>query len=558
MMKKKILFPILSSLFLLFGSCENNFDAHIYGDLIQGKYPSTEDEYVSYMMTCYIPFTSVFTYQINSGTGQHGFYIATGGNIRMFDSTSDIMAPAVVKCSDEWLRLSQANYENCYYYWRGWVDDANNLNHFPKTAEVTRFTEIIGTLEKASEDVLSKEKKNSLLGEARLCRGMMLYYLMHIYGPVPVIINPEDVFNEEALGNTVRPTLTEMCEWITDDLDFAANNAPETTLEKGRYTRDYARFCLMRHCLNEGGYMDGYYQKALDMYEALKGKYSLFKSGSNPYTDLFKNANKFNNEIIMAVSCDPNADGNPKNGNANVLSWLVVPNEASAMDPTGNRTPFYPQNGGWNAFYNVAPKFYNTFEKDDLRKEAILTEYWTKDGIKVTKNDIGVKWDGFICNKFPVETPGTFQGTDIPLARWADVLLMYAEAEVRLSKAAPTASAISAVNEVRNRANGSVVADRDIYKTTMSYDDLAEAAYNEHGWEIAGYYWGNIATRARDMFRMNRIKDHFEYRKLNPEIEVAPGVFRKEAVSVSGTWNDSKMYLPRPFVDSSINPNLKN
>ena len=65
--------------------------------------------------------------------------------------------------------------------------------------------------------------------------------------------------------------------------------------------------------------MDGYYQKALDMYEALKGKYSLFKSGSNPYTDLFKNANKFNNEIIMAVSCDPNADGNPKNGNANVL-----------------------------------------------------------------------------------------------------------------------------------------------------------------------------------------------------------------------------------------------
>lgn len=87
----------------------------------------------------------------------------------------------------------------------------------------------------------------------------------------------------------------------------------------------------------------------------------------------------------MAVSCDPNADGNPKNGNANVLSWLVVPNEASAMDPTGNRTPFYPQNGGWNAFYNVAPKFYNTFEKDDLRKEAILTEYWTKDGIKVTK-----------------------------------------------------------------------------------------------------------------------------------------------------------------------------
>ena len=143
------------------------------------------------------------------------------------------------------------------------------------------------------------------------------------------------------------------------------------------------------------------------------------------------------------------------------------------------------------------------------------------------------------------------------IIRLAEVYCWYAEAVGR-SKTGSITEAVNLLNEVRNRANGSVVADRDIYKTTMSYDELAEAAYNEHGWEIAGYYWGNIATRARDMFRMNRIKDHFEYRKLNPEIEVAPGVFRKEAVPVSGTWNDSKMYLPRPFVDSSINPNLKN
>ena len=38
MMKKTILLPILSSLLLLLGSCENNFDAHIYGDLIPVSY----------------------------------------------------------------------------------------------------------------------------------------------------------------------------------------------------------------------------------------------------------------------------------------------------------------------------------------------------------------------------------------------------------------------------------------------------------------------------------------------------------------------------------------
>ena len=54
-----------------------------------------------------------------------------------------------------------------------------------------------------------------------------------------------------------------------------------------------------------------------------------------------------------------------------------------------------------------------------------------------------------------------------------------------------------------------------------------------------------------------RYKDHFEYRKENPEIEVAPGVKRKEIVPVTGTWDDSKMDVPYPYEDAILNPNLK-
>ena len=46
--------------------------------------------------------------------------------------------------------------------------------------------------------------------------------------------------------------------------------------------------------------MSGYYQKAIDMYNELKGRYSLFKKGDNPYIEQFKNANNFNSEVIMA------------------------------------------------------------------------------------------------------------------------------------------------------------------------------------------------------------------------------------------------------------------
>lgn len=72
-MKKKIFLPMLVSLQLLFGSCENNFDPYIYGALLQGEYPSTEQEYVSYMMICYLPYTTVWTYDMGSGVCNMAF-----------------------------------------------------------------------------------------------------------------------------------------------------------------------------------------------------------------------------------------------------------------------------------------------------------------------------------------------------------------------------------------------------------------------------------------------------------------------------------------------------
>ena len=452
-MKKKIFLPMLVSLQLLFGSCENNFDPYIYGALLQGEYPSTEQEYVSYMMICYLPYTTVWTYDMGSGGLQHGIHIPSGGMVRMFDSTSDICAYAATVGAD-WRRFSLGDYSNCFYYWRGNVEDNSNLNHFPKTAQITRMTEVIGTLEKAPLTALTEEKKNNLLGEARLCRGLMMYFLLHVYGPVPVILDPEKVIDPEALSNTVRPSLDEMTQWITDDLEFAAKNAPETAPDLGRYTRDYARFCLMKHCLNEGEHMEGYYQRAMDMYNELNtGKYDLFKTGSTPYVDLFKNANKFNKEIIMAVSCSPTADGNPKHGNANPFLMWALPSDVAKEAP-------FPMGGGWMQAFSMDKKYYDVYKR-----------------------------------QFPQETMTTFQGTDIPLARWADVLLMYAEAEVRKTGTVPSVAAINAVNQVRKRAGLSDLPS----VTTNTKDAFLNAILIERGHEF--FYEGN---RKIDLIRFNK------------------------------------------------------
>lgn len=496
-MKNKIIYSIVLAVALLFSSCEKNFEPQIYGKLFTTNFPKSESDYEAYMMTCYVPFSVNWGYSL-TGSWQHNFFVSEGGIMRLFDATSDYCAPwAVNTWGGSWLKLTQANYADCVFYGRGSTGDPS---HFEKVRDITRFTEIIGGLEEAT--VLSDTKKKNFLGEARLLRGMMMYYLLHLYGPVPVILDPLMVGDTDAEQNMERPTLEQMTQWITADLEYAAANMASAA-PKGRYTADYARFALMKHYLNEGSYMTGYYDKAIEMYTALKSSgYGLFTAGgANAYADQFKNANKFNKETIMAVSTGKTGDGSGKNGNFNPTSWYVVPNNVAKYADAANTipTPFVNQGGGWGQCFNVAPAYYNTYEAGDNRKNVVLTSYIQNDGARtnITVSDIGVKWSGFIINKYPIETNDAFQPSDIPLARWADVLLMYAEAVARKTNSVPTGDAMQAVSEVRARAGLAPLSGNAV----ASYAGFMDALLTERGHELL--YEG---TRKIDLIRFNKYR----------------------------------------------------
>ena len=136
-----------------------------------------------------------------------------------------------------------------------------------------------------------------------------MYFMFHLYGPMPAILDPNQVSSESAQQNIVRPTLDEMSQWIYDDIKKAISLLPETVSEKGRYTADYARFCLMKHCLNEGEHMPGWYEEGLDMFDLLNnGKYDLVRTGSstvpNPFLNVFSYYNKWNSEIVSGIFSD--------------------------------------------------------------------------------------------------------------------------------------------------------------------------------------------------------------------------------------------------------------
>lgn len=499
---KKIYICLAAALSLLVSSCEDNFDPQIYGSLRPGEFPKTEKEYELYMMTCYLPFTTVWTYDMSSAGLQHGWYIQSGGVVRMFDSTSDIEGTNFI--SNEFGRLTRGDFSNAVYWWRGTVSDENSVNHFPKTAQITRYTEIIDVLERAG---IEEDKRTALVGEARLCRGIMLYYLLHNFGPVRVVLDPSKVTDSETLANVTRPTLDEMCGWIRDDLEYAAAYAPEKAVDQGRFTRDLARVFLMRHCLNEGSHMTGYYERGLEMYRELNtGRYSLYREGNNPYAEQFLNAHKFNCEVIGAISCKEDADGNPMHGNFNAFMMWALPSDVA-------ESPQFIRGGGWLQAFSFDRNFYTTFEEKDLRRRTIVTSYLARDGVTVNSSHFGIRWYGYIINKWPQETNTTFQGQDIPVARWAEVLLNFAELETR-AKMTVTAEALDAVNQVRDRAGLSPLSGRE----ASDPDKFLDAVLLERAHEL--FFEG---FRKIDLIRYNRYAQNmYQYKSVIPTHQYVP------------------------------------
>ena len=112
----------------------------------------------------------------------------------------------------------------------------------------------------------------------------------------------------------------------------------------------------------------------------------------------------------------------------------------------------------------------------------------------------------------------------------------------------------------------------------MSNDQLAEAAYNEHRYEVAGNVLGMVTCR-EDEFRMNRLKEVFDYRvgpqsdvlvpkgtlthsvdaKGNPfEYTLKQDLVLPENMEAKGTWRgDKSVYHIYPPTEAERNPNLK-
>ncbi len=400
---------------------------------------------------------------------------------------------------------------------------------------------------------VSEELINQAKAQAHYWRAFSYFYLVTTWGPVPVMLKEEIDYNAELVA------IEDIYDLILDDLKFAEEWCPDNyskapyfqngvnvAVSRGavKATMSYVYMCMAGWPMNKTEYYEDAAEKAYEVItEAGNGTYyySLLENFSDIHSIKHNRSNK---ELLLGIYYN--------------------------RDRTSNATPatdcLLEMAGGWGDT-NGEIKFWKEFPEGP-RKDAtyfpqlllggVLRDWWyDPDSAREVVAPVFMKTaEGPVQGQeFDYTDPNgciAYGDKTIQVIRLSQVYCWYAEAVGRSGNV--TAEAVDALNAVRNRADGTT---SNLYTTGMTAEELAEAAYNEHGWEVAGYYWSGFATRSRDMFRMYRFKDHFEYRKTNPMIEVASGIERNEKVPVDGVWDDSKMYAPYPFTDASLNDNLK-
>lgn len=498
-------------------------------------------------------------------------------------------------------------------------------------------------IEGAEKTPTSQEEINIALGNAHYWRAYAYFYLVRIFGPLPLILtNADNTDTTDNMQNLAPASVEDIYNQIVKDLQIAENlptsysKAPRNhdgvdawvTKQAAQSTLAAVYMAMAGYPLNKGAEYYGLAAaKAKEVIDA-NGTYGFYND--DDWSHVYSMGHNYNKETVVGI------DNNWNNGSWDHDSELTSCCRFEGLGDGGwgdawGEIAFwkrYPEGPRKNAIYapkvtfQKGTKIYRTVDWWEMAAEdvweAINLENdpsknkWEYDkeiaGLdQKVKNDpekyrkVGEgkyeqrtfkKGDQYVAAYHPMFAVYTTNcdpsnsnielkqpydytkpnytnmtnGRRHRLIRWSEVLLWYAESAAR-SGVADLTTAKNYLREVRKRAvtdfenvtlsDGTVVAIEN-----MNPNQLAEACYIEHGWEVAGQ-WTQMVTRRADEFRMNELKKNFDYRVANPEVIVAKDATgkeykAKESVSIENTWVDhNTVYCPYPTSEVEKNPLLK-
>jgi hypothetical protein len=348
-------------------------------------------------------------------------------------------------------------------------------------------------LENVPKILMDEAAKTKVLGEARFFRAWAHFYAVRIWGDVPLELKAHYIIDESSFPS--RTPQEDVYTQIVEDLVAAEAAGLSWTDASGRISQSAAKSLLAKvyltmagQPLNKGAQ---YYQLA-----AAKAKEVIDNAGSinlfDTYTKVHDEALKNTVEHIFSLQYNADVAEDPS---------------GFAENPMGNMFPnfkpvTYRGNSGTGSTIPTV-QFYNSFEAGDLRAKDqqgwFYTTYYT--------NGNGAPFSlgaPYIFKHFNVTANGTAgkAGTrkdnlNVPMIRFAEVLLIYAEAQNE-AEGGPNQQAYDAFKRIRDRAQ----------LITLPLGTFNQATFREAVWKER---WHELCFEGITWFDMVRLRKVFNH-----------------------------------------------
>jgi starch-binding outer membrane protein, SusD/RagB family len=290
----------------------------------------------------------------------------------------------------------------------------------------------------------TEEMINRLKAEARFIRAFAHFHLATWYGDVPLVTKVLTISEAKTIERTPK---SEIIMFVTEELQSIQQDLPVKydDANRGRITRGAAIAMRARVNLYEGNWADvvNDCEKLINTTE--NGSFSLY----NNYAGLFTVAAEYNPEILLDIEYA----GSRAQGNQRLFLPPTVGKLRANLVPTKSLVDDYIMTNGKaisesgsgydenNPYDNRDPRFEKTVlhhgsEIVDFEgnTQTILTQPGSVPGSNTIEDQIASA-TGYYFQKYYDPTAINYNSTvNLILLRYADVLLMYAEAKNELGE----------------------------------------------------------------------------------------------------------------------------
>ncbi len=385
-----------------------------------------------------------------------------------------------------------------------------------------------------SDTTFTENLKQRLLGEAHFLRALYYFKLVRVFGGTPLVTEP---ITDEARWRQPRASMSDIYTQIIQDLKVANallwKKEDYPSSDMGHATKGAAQAMLLKVNLyragwTEAGFMEGnandYYQQAklygdsLINHQDVTGVYSLCPK----YWDNFTIAGENGPESIFEVQYSEDSQGDYGEGNGFTRGTFTIIMTRSISENI-SKSPI-----GWG-FNKPTQNLFNEYEvtsgMSDPRRDLTV---WNPDpSLMINPAKEIYMGNPYLSRKYAMYSDGTNGGLyelthptrgpiNTKVIRFADVLLLYAEACVATGD---LVNAKTALNLVRDRARGDnagILPDFPYGSYSDNATDLKSAIRHERRVELA-----MECHRWFDLCRWGIVGDVMEAYRTTPGVENA-------------------------------------